>query len=295
MGVGTWQAARLILGPAVVVDRVGRGNLVETVVASGHVETPFRVKIGSQITGTVRKYWSRRASGKQGQPWSLWTARAEGGSGADGGCGGQGEASSGRSRADTAAGKGDADPGPGMLVDAEATHRAGRAIGEERFRHAASLDAAIKESRRRPHSGSRRGVTGLYPRPGGSAYVVAETQLNQGRANLETARLASAMRPCGAARRRVHQPAMSSAVRCSARQRAPRAGAVWRLQLVLQIDEQNLGLMHLGQNAVASADAYADRRFAARSPISTRRSTSRGPQSRSNLRSTTRRSICART
>ena len=26
---------------------------METVVASGHVETPFRVEIGSQITGTV--------------------------------------------------------------------------------------------------------------------------------------------------------------------------------------------------------------------------------------------------
>ena len=36
-----------------VVDQVTRGNLVETVVATGHVETPFRVEIGSQITGTV--------------------------------------------------------------------------------------------------------------------------------------------------------------------------------------------------------------------------------------------------
>ena len=50
---GGWQGARLIFGPAVVVDQVHRGNLVETVVASGHVETPYRVEIGSQITGTV--------------------------------------------------------------------------------------------------------------------------------------------------------------------------------------------------------------------------------------------------
>jgi len=53
LGAGAWQGARLIWGPAVVVDQVRRGNLVETVVASGHVETPFRVEIGSQITGTV--------------------------------------------------------------------------------------------------------------------------------------------------------------------------------------------------------------------------------------------------
>src|SRR5450432_4797251 len=53
LGAGAWQGARMIWGPAVVVDQVRRGNLVETVVASGHVETPFRVEIGSQITGTV--------------------------------------------------------------------------------------------------------------------------------------------------------------------------------------------------------------------------------------------------
>ena len=53
LGVGAWQGARLIWGPAVAVDQVRRGNLVESVVASGHVETPFRVEIGGQITGTV--------------------------------------------------------------------------------------------------------------------------------------------------------------------------------------------------------------------------------------------------
>jgi HlyD family secretion protein len=51
---GAWQSARTILGPAVVVDQVDRGNLIQTVVASGHVETPFRVEIGSQITGVVQ-------------------------------------------------------------------------------------------------------------------------------------------------------------------------------------------------------------------------------------------------
>ncbi len=47
---GTWYAARLYFGPSVVVDQVVRGNLVQTVVASGHVESRFRVDIGSQIT-----------------------------------------------------------------------------------------------------------------------------------------------------------------------------------------------------------------------------------------------------
>jgi HlyD family secretion protein len=53
LGIGGWQSVRLLMGPAVVVDQLKRGNLVETVVASGHVETPLRVEIGSQVTGTV--------------------------------------------------------------------------------------------------------------------------------------------------------------------------------------------------------------------------------------------------
>ena len=54
LAIGGWQGARALLGPAVVIDVVRRGDLVRTVVASGHVETPFRVEIGAQITGVVQ-------------------------------------------------------------------------------------------------------------------------------------------------------------------------------------------------------------------------------------------------
>ena len=40
-------AARLILGPEIGTALVVRGDLVQTVVASGHIETPFRVEIAS--------------------------------------------------------------------------------------------------------------------------------------------------------------------------------------------------------------------------------------------------------
>ena len=53
LGVGAWQSARILVGTAIVVDVVKRGDLIQSVVASGHVETPYRVNIGSQITGTV--------------------------------------------------------------------------------------------------------------------------------------------------------------------------------------------------------------------------------------------------
>ena len=52
-GLGVWQSIRLIVGPEVVADVVRRGLLIETVVATGSVQTPFRVSVASQITGTV--------------------------------------------------------------------------------------------------------------------------------------------------------------------------------------------------------------------------------------------------
>lgn len=52
-GLAIWQSYRYFAGTPVPVDTVARNDLVETVVASGHVETPYRVDIGSQMTGTV--------------------------------------------------------------------------------------------------------------------------------------------------------------------------------------------------------------------------------------------------
>jgi HlyD family secretion protein len=53
VALGAWQGVRLVLGPAIAVDRVNRGDLIETVVATGSVQTPYWAIIGSRITGTV--------------------------------------------------------------------------------------------------------------------------------------------------------------------------------------------------------------------------------------------------
>ena len=100
--------------------------------------------------------------------------------------------------------------------------------------------------------------------PGGSDYVMAQTQLNQARANLDTAESRLGYATIAAPRDgvlitrsvergTVVQPGKALLVL------AP-AGDV---QLVLQIDERNLGKLALGQRALASADAYPDQRFAA--------------------------------
>ena len=49
LGVRWWQ------GPQVATETVVRRDFVQSVVASGHVETPHRVDIAAQITGTVAR------------------------------------------------------------------------------------------------------------------------------------------------------------------------------------------------------------------------------------------------
>jgi HlyD family secretion protein len=101
-------------------------------------------------------------------------------------------------------------------------------------------------------------------RPSGSDFALAQTALEQARANAEAARARLAY----------------------ATVRAPSAGVLINrdvepgdvvqpgkalmvlspsgdTELVVQIDERNLGLLALGQHALASADAFADQRFAA--------------------------------
>jgi len=53
--LGAWYGPTLVLGPRVPVVAIERRDLVQTVVASGHVEAPHRVDIGTQITGVVAR------------------------------------------------------------------------------------------------------------------------------------------------------------------------------------------------------------------------------------------------
>ena len=51
--VAGWAARPLIFGPEVTIVRPTRGEVVRTVVATGRILAPYRVDIGSQITGVV--------------------------------------------------------------------------------------------------------------------------------------------------------------------------------------------------------------------------------------------------
>jgi HlyD family secretion protein len=267
LGLGVWQGVRTILGPAIVVDQVKRGHLIETVVASGHVETPFRVEIGSQLTGTVQEVLVQQGEKvTKGQPLiSLESRELKASVVQAQGAVAQAEArirqieELTRPSADEALTQAKA-----TLLNAQQTYDRTAQLEHNGYATRAALDDAQKTldvARAQMRSAQFQVYTAS---PGGSDYVMAQSLLNQARANLDTAEsrlnYATIAAPRDGVlitrnveRGTVVQPGKALLVL------APAGDS----QLVLQIDERNLGKIALGQKAVASADAYPDRRFPA--------------------------------
>jgi len=259
--------ARLLLGPEVVAALVQRGNLVQTVVASGHIETPYRVEIASQITGTVKDVLVREGEQvHQGQQLVAIEASELQASVVQA----EGAVAQARARvrqlreltkpaADEALKQAQAN-----LLNAEATYERASKLAASGYGTKATLDDATKNldvARTQVRTAELQVFT---TSPGGSDFVMAETQLSQALANLNTAQArlgyATIVAPRDGVlitrnveRGTVVQPGKALLVL------AP-AGDV---QIVVQIDEKNLGQLALGQQAVASADAYPDKRFSA--------------------------------
>jgi HlyD family secretion protein len=267
IGLGSWQAGRTLFGPAIVVDPVIRGNLVQTVVASGHVESQFRVDIGSQITGTVEDVLVEEGQHvSKGQALIAIEAselkaavvQAEGAVA-------QAEARLRQLGELTLPAAREAlTQAQATLLNAQHTYDRTAELAKNGYATKASQDDAQKNldvARPQVRTAELQVFTSS---PGGSDYVMAETQLNQARANLDTARSRLGYATIAAPRdgvlisRNVErgtvvQPGKALLVL------APAGDA----QLVLQIDEKNLGLIAVGQKALASADAFPDKTFAA--------------------------------
>ncbi|WP_394108394.1 efflux RND transporter periplasmic adaptor subunit [Xanthobacter autotrophicus] len=263
-----WGLLRWFAGPEVVVYPVVQAELVRTVVATGHVETPYRVDIGSQITGTVKDVLVEEGqSVREGQPLVALDGT---------------ELNSAVVQAEGAVAQADArmrqlrELSRPAAEEAQKQARANLDNAQTAFDRANKLaksgsgtQATLDEATRALNVAmtlSRTAELQVYTTsPGGSDYVIAETQLSQARANLATAQARLGYATITAPRegvlitRSVERGAVVQAGK-TLLVLAP-AGAI---QLVVQIDEKNLRLLNPGQDAVASADAYPDQRFPAR-------------------------------
>jgi len=264
--VGT-AAVLFLLGPKTEVLEALRREVVQSVVATGRIESPFRVDIGSQVVGTVA-----RVPVAQGESVAAGQTLIELEAAEAHALVRQAEAAviqaEGRLRqlkelqlpvAAQALRQAQAN-----LANARSQFERNRKLFDSGFIGQSVLDDSQRnlEVAQTQVDTARKQVD--TARPQGSDYALASAALEQAQAGLQAARARLAYTRVVApvtgtliARNVEHgdvvQPGKALMVLAPAGE----------TQIVVQIDERNLGMVRLGQPALVSADAYPAQRFAA--------------------------------
>jgi HlyD family secretion protein len=265
--LGAYQGARTLLGPSVVVDRATRGALVETVVATGNIQTPYRVPISGQITGTVSDVLVDEGQQvTKGQPLiTLEDSELKAAVSQVRGALAEAEARMKQLREFTLPTAHETHAQmKASLLDAQQSYDRTDSLVKTGAATRASLDDARKSLDVARAQANAADLAVYTASAGGSDYVLAETQVNQAQANLQTAKArlgyAQIMAPRDGVLIARNVEKGTVAVPGVALLVLAPAGTT---QIELQIDERNLGKLVLGQKALASADAYPDDRFEA--------------------------------
>lgn len=267
LGGVLWGGQRWLLGPPTLVAVVVQRDFVQTVVATGRIESPHRVDLGVQLTGTVQAVPVQegqivsagqvliqlqdaelRASLRQAE-LAVTQAQAKL-----------------RQLREVQAPVAEQSLSQAQANQEAATRGLQRTqnLFDQGFLGQAALDEAQRAEQvaRAQLKVAQQQLNSA--RAGGSDMAVTESALLQAQAGAELA----------AARLRYATVLAPAAGTLIARQVEPgdvvQPGKVLMVlspagetQLVVQIDEKHLNLLHLGQEAWVSADAYPDQRFAA--------------------------------
>ena len=259
--------APVVLGPVVQADTVVRADFVQSVVASGHVEAPYRVNIGSQITGvvadvTVAEGQSVKAGDRlivlDDREARAAVVQAEGAVA-------QAEARLRQIREVTLpSAEQTLQQSTATVVNAQQSYDRAAQLAANGYGTRATLDDATKAldiARAQVRAAELQVFTN---RPGGSDFVTAETQVNQARASLTTAQSRLSYTVISAPRDGIlisREVERGNIVQPS--NVLMKLSPTGDTQLVVQIDEKNLGLLAVGQKALASADAFPKETFPA--------------------------------
>lgn len=265
--VAVLAGPRMLFGPRVRVETVIRQDFVQSVVASGRVETPHRADVGVQITGTVR-----RVPVVEGQNVTAGTVLIELEASELQAALGQAERSVQSAAAKVRQMQEVQSPAASQaLRQAQLNHDAARdalARSQALLAGGAIGEAALDEARRAEQTAAAQlqiaRQQAASARPAGSDAAAAAAALAQAQAGAELARARLAYAS-------VRAPKAGTLI---ARDVEPgdvvQPGRVLMVlspggetQLVVQIDERNLRLLSLGLQALASADAYPAQRFPA--------------------------------
>jgi len=267
LGLIFWLSLNVWLGPKTPVASVVQRDFVQTVVASGHIESPHRVDLGVQITGTVKAIPVNEGQSVTTGQTLIQLEDAE-------------LVASAR-QAELAVTQAQAKLRQLREVQTPLAEQAAlqaqvnqttstRALQrtQELFNKGFIGQAALDEATRAEQVARSQLKIAQQQlssaRAGGSDMAVAEAALSQAQAGAELAR----------ARLRYSQVLAPAAGTLIARNVEPgdavQAGKVLMVlspegetHVVVQIDEKHLNLLKLGQTASVSSDAYPDQRFAA--------------------------------
>ena len=267
LGLALWFGLSLWLGPKTPVALVVQRDFVQTVVATGRIESPHRVELGVQITGTVKA-----VPVSEGQTVKATQALIELE---------DAELAASAKQADLAVAQAQAKLRQLREVQAPLAEQALRQAQVNQDTAARSLQrtqelfnkgfigqAALDESVRAEQvmrsqlKMAQQQLSSAHA--GGSDMAVAESTLSQAQAGAELAR----------AKLRYTQvlaPVDGTLIaRNVERGDTVQPGKVLMVlspdgetQLVVQIDEKHLNLLKIGQTAWVSTDAYPDQRFTA--------------------------------
>jgi HlyD family secretion protein len=265
--VGVYGVVQILLGPKLKVHVVAQGDVVQTVVASGRVETPQRVEIGSQVTGTVAAI--PVAEGQSVKAGQLLIALEDS----------EAKASVAQARAAVAqaaarlkqirelnlpAAEQALRQAQVNLVNLRKQYERTKDLQAKGFVGQSQLDDAQKNLDVAESQVRTAQLQVATNAPQGSDYLVATTAQAQAQASLGTAlakfNYSTIEAPVdglliarNVERGDVVQPGKVLMV----------LSPTGQTQVVLEIDEKNLASLKLGQKALVSADAYPDQRFPA--------------------------------
>ncbi len=256
-----------IFGPRVVAVAAEKGLFLQTVVASGHVEAPYRVNIASQMIGVVKDVPVVEGQAvKAGDVLILLDdselrAAANQAEGAVA----QAEARLRQIRELTLPAAQQAlAQARATLVNAEGVYARALKLNTDGYATRVTLDEAVKALEVARAQAKSVELQVATAQTDGSDYILAETQRSQAVASLASAKSRLGYTAIKAPR----DGTLISRNVEAGNTVAP--GAVLMVlspggetQLVVLIDEKNLSLISIGLPALASADAYAKTTFSA--------------------------------
>jgi HlyD family secretion protein len=257
----------LLFGPRLAGDVAVRADFIQTVVASGHVEAPFRVNVGSQVTGVVTSVpVVEGQSVKAGDSLIILDDReAKAAMAQAAGVVAQSEARMRQMREFTLpSAEQTLAQAQATLVNAQKAFDRAAKLAAEGYTTTVALENAVKALDLAKSQVKSAQLQVATSQSGGSDYVLAETQLSQAMASIAAARSRLSYTVITAPRDGVlisRHVEVGSIVQPAVVLMA--LSPTGETYLVVQIDEKNLRLIAVGQSALASADAYATQTFSA--------------------------------